>query len=217
MTLKDTKIVNIIFLLCWASIAYPAAPKVGKIAAAKYFEKNSEEQIKNNRALASIEDVLRPEDRYLAFGVSSFTKSDAYNWGSANKEQNIGKIGLDMTYRLSESNYIDYGLRVLYTQYEPLNKKTSKMSFMYAAILPDAGSKFPLYFGAAAGPGIFFEQLADESSVALDYQLFLGLRIFNLFDSTGFFLEGGIKNHIQLTSDGQLNGMYVSSGAIFTF
>lgn len=217
MILRFIKLISFLFLLNSLSIAHAAAPKVGKIAAAKYFEQNPEHQGKESRDLASADDGVLPEDRYLAFGLSSFTKSDTFNWGSSNNEQNIGKLGLDMTYRLSESNYIDYGLRVLYTEYEPRNQKVNKISFMSTAILPDAGSKFPLYFGAAAGLGVFFSQLKDESPVALDYQIFLGLRIFNLFESTGFYLEGGIKNHLQLTSDGQLNGMYISSGAVFTF
>lgn len=193
-----------------------SAPKVGRTAAAKYFQKNPDE-FKNNRDIASDEEGLREEERYLAFGASLFTKSESFSWGSANKEQNIGKLGLDMTYRLSQSNYVDYALRVSYAEYEPLNQKANKMSFMYAAVLPDAGSKFPLYFGAAAGLGIFFTQLSNESPVTADYQLFLGLRMFNLFDSTGFYLEAGMKNHLQITTDGQLNGTYISSGAIFTF
>lgn len=209
--------ITILFMLLMDCNVYAAAPKVGKSAAAKYFQKNPEDQTKNIRYVASEEYGLGAEERYLAFGASLFTNSESYNWGNINNEKDIGKYGFDMTYRLSQSNYVDYAIRVSYSEYAPLNQKANKMSFMYAATLPDAGSKFPLYFGAAAGPGIFFTQLNNESSIALDYQLFLGLRIFNLFDSTGFYIEGGMKNHLQLTSDGQLNGTYISSGAIFTF
>ena len=217
MRYKRHKAIIILFVLSMCCDIYASAPKVGKSAAAKYFQKNPEDQAKNIRYVASEEFGLGSEERYLTFGASLFTKSESYNWGNINNEQDIGKYGVDMTYRLSQSNYVDYALRVSYAEYTPLNQKANKMSFMYAAILPDAGSKFPLYFGAAAGPGIFFTQLNNESSIALDYQLFLGLRIFNLFDSTGFYIEGGMKNHLQLTSDGQLNGTYISSGAIFTF
>ena len=193
------------------------ASKVGRAAAAKYFAKNPEEQLKTLRVMASEETVLKSEDRYLAFGVSLFTKSDSYDWGAAGKEEGVGKYGLDMTYRLSESNYVDYALRVSFNEYLPLSQKANKMSFLYSATLPDASSKFPLYFGAAAGAGVFFTQLPNESPVTFDYHLFLGLRIFNLFDTTGFYVEGGMKNHLQLTSDGQLNGTYISAGALFTF
>lgn len=217
MLFSGDKIIISLFVLLGSSLSFSAAPKVGKQAAAKYFQKNTEQQVRDARYVASDEQSLGSEERYLAFGVSLFTKSESYNWGNINKEVDIGKYGVDMTYRLSESNYVDYALRVSYSEYTPLNQKANKISFMYAATLPDAGSKFPLYFGVAAGPGVFFTQLPDESPVALDYQLFLGLRIFNLFDSTGFYIEGGMKNHLQFTSDGQLNGTYISAGALFTF
>lgn len=211
----DSKIAVLLFTCFIGNLVQAAAPKVGRAAAAKYFEKNPEEQLRSARTMAS--DDIGAEERYLAFGASFFTRSESFNWGGAAKEQDNGKYGLDMTYRLSQNNFVDYALRVAYTEYLPLGQKANKMSFMYSATLPDAGSKFPLYFGAAAGPGVFFTQLSGESSLSLDYQLFLGLRIFNLFDSTGFYVEGGMKNHLQLTSDGQLNGTYMSAGALFTF
>lgn len=191
------------------------APKVGRAAAAKYFQQNPD--AKQTRYVASEDGAISAGERYLMFGASLFTKTEAFNWGTVNKQEDVGKFGVDMTYRLDSTNYIDYALKVAYTEYEVQSQRANKMSFMYAAILPDAGSKFPLYFGAAAGPGVFFTQLSNESSVTLDYQLFLGLRIFDLFGSTGFYLEGGMKNHLQLTSDGQLNGTYMSAGAIFSF
>jgi hypothetical protein len=210
--------------------AYATAPKVGRNAAAKYFQSGNkvgdsrfsqagdqEEEAAPRRYPSNI-DSLSSEQRYLAFGLSNYMSSDAYNWGMSGKEESIGKWGLDMTYRVSEyNNLMDQAVRVSYTEYKPAGKRASKMSFMYALTLPDAGSKFPLYFGFAAGPGIFFKQLEDESSLSLDYQLFLGLRLFNLFESAGFYVEAGLKNHLQLTSDGQVNGNYISVGAIFTF
>lgn len=214
---KPILIVSIlhISILGFNSASAAAAPKVGRAAAAKYFQQNPD--AKQTRYVASEDGAISADERYLMFGASLFTKTEAFNWGTVNKQEDVGKYGVDMTYRLDSTNYIDYALKVAYTEYEVQRQRASKMSFMYAAILPDAGSKFPLYFGAAAGPGVFFTQLANESSVSLDYQLFLGLRIFDLFGSTGFYLEGGMKNHLQLTSDGQLNGTYMSAGAIFSF
>ena len=214
---KHLKILFTVLVLWSGGFANASAPKVGRTAAAKYFAKNPEEQVKIARTTASEVVGLGSEERYLAFGASLFTKSESFNWGGTSKEEYVGKYGVDMTYRLSESNYVDYAIRISYTEYLARNQKANKMSFMYSATLPDAGSKFPLYFGAALGAGVFFTQLPDESPVSLDYQLFLGLRIFNLFDSTGFYVEGGMKNHVQLTSDGQLNGTYFSAGGIFTF
>ncbi len=211
--------------------SHATAPKVGRNAAAKYFQTGNkvgdsrfsqaidqEEETSDPRRYPSNIDSLSTEQRYLAFGLSNYMSSDAYNWGMSGKEESVGKWGLDMTYRVSEyNNLMDQAVRVSYTEFKPAGKRASKMSFMYALTLPDAGSKFPLYFGFAAGPGIFFKQLEDESSLSLDYQLFLGLRLFNLFESTGFYIEAGLKNHLQLTSDGQVNGNYISTGAIFTF
>jgi hypothetical protein len=199
------------------------APKVGKKAAAKYFQAQSgsaegQDQPSFQPRHPSSVEPLSTEDRYLALGLSQYLSTDSYNWGSSTKEEGVGKWGLDMTYRISQSsNLLDQAVRISYTEFEPAGKRATKMSFMYALTLPDAGSQFPLYFGFAVGPGIFFKQLPDESPLALDYQMFAGLRLFNVFEKTGFYVEGGLKNHLQLTSDGQVNGTYFSAGAIFTF
>lgn len=193
-----------------------AAPLVGKKAAAKYFQAEGDSSYETPRYPSSIES-LTSEDHYMALGLSTYTNSKAYKWGT-NSETNVAKTGVDMTYRLTQDyELFDEVIRVSYNTYRPAGQKASKMSFMYGITFPDATSKFPLYFGFVAGPGIFFNQLDGESTIALDYQMFLGLRLFNLFERTGFFVEGGIKNHLHLTSDGQLNGTYVSAGAVFTF
>lgn len=194
------------------------APLVGKKAAAKYFQAKGDNsyEVSQPRYPSSIES-LTSDDHFMALGVSTYTSSKAYNWG-INNEQDVAKTGLDMTYRLTQEYALfDEVIRVSYNSYSPAGQNASKMSFLYGMTFPDATSRFPLYFGAVLGPGIFFNQLDGESTVSLDYQMFLGLRLFNLFEKTGFFVEGGIKNHLQLTSDGQLNGTYISAGAIFTF
>ncbi len=220
--LKDMKLFNIIligFSIVSSTTFAAGAPLVGRKAAAKYFQAkgdSSYEAAEPPRYPSSIES-LSSEDHYMALGISTYTSSKAYKWGT-NNEQDVAKTGVDMTYRLTQDyELFDEVIRVSYNTYRPAGQKASKMSFMYGITFPDATSKFPLYFGLAAGPGIFFNQLDGESTIALDYQMFLGLRLFNLFESTGFFVEGGIKNHLHLTSDGQLNGTYVSAGAIFTF
>ena len=209
------KVFFVLLILFGARLSFANAPKVGRTAAAKYFQKNTDAPAVE-RTMAS--EVLSADDRFLGLGVSSYTKSEAHQWGTSNREDSIGKLGIDLTYRLSSyNNLLDYSLKVSYNEYEPALQKASKLSFLYAVTLPDAGSRFPLYFGAAAGAGVFFSQLSGESPVTLDYQLFLGLRLFDLFDKMGLYVEGGLKNHVQLTSDGQLNGTYVGAGAIFTF
>ncbi len=196
------------------------APKVGKRAAARYFQSESpgnQPEVANQRVASAVEP-MSSEDHFLAFGFSSYVSSDAYKWGQSGKEEKVGKWGIDMAYRIGQySNVIDHGIRVSYNEFEASMKRASKLSLMYGLTLPDATSQFPLYFGAAFGPGIFMTQLENESSLTLDYQLFLGLRLFNIFENTGFYVEGGMKNHLQLTSDGQLNGTYISAGGVFTF
>ena len=216
---------SLIFLLTASFLHAETAPKVGRNAAAKYFQKNGTASAKYDVEPASAQprypssiDSLRPQEHYLALGIGSFTSSDVYKWGDSGKQTDIAKVGFDMTYRLTpESRLFDQVVRVSYNTYEPLGQSTSKMSFLYGITFPDAGSQFPLYFGLLAGPGIFFKQLDGESSIAFDYQMILGLRLFNLFESTGFFIEGGLRNHLHITSDGQLNGTFVSAGAVFTF
>ena len=197
-----------------------SAPKVGKAAAAKYFQaqgKVTDDTAYEARRPSSVEG-LGVGEHFLAVGVGSFSQTDAYKWGQDSKQEDIGKFGVDMTYRLTpDSTLFDQALRVSYNEYKPNGQHVSKLSFMYALTLPDAGSQFPLYFGVAAGPGVFLKQLDGESSLSLDYQLFLGLRLFNVFDKVGFYIEGGMRNHLHLTSDGQLNGTFISAGAVFTF
>ncbi len=203
------------------------APKVGKRAAARYFQSESPtgrgdpsgtQQEMANQRVASAPDTMSAEDHFLAFGFSNYVSSDAYKWGGDGKEEKVGKWGIDMMYRIGQySNVIDHGIRVSYNEFEATMKRASKLSLMYGLTLPDASSQFPLYFGAAFGPGIFMTQLENESALTFDYQLYLGLRLFNIFENTGFYVEGGMKNHLQLTSDGQLNGTYISAGGVFTF
>lgn len=194
------------------------APKVGRAAAAKYFQNNPEIGTRYTASESMDGSAGLSGSRYMTFGVSAFTKSDAFSWGGSTKETDVGKWGVDLNYRLSQyNNLLDYSLRVSYQEYEPANQRANKLIFMYAATLPDAESRFPLYFGGAVGAGVFLTQLPDESPVTLDYSLYLGMRLFDVFESTGFYLEGGLKNHLQLTSNGQLNGTYVSAGAVFTF
>ena len=68
-----------------------------------------------------------------------------------------------------------------------------------------------------AGLGVFFRQVEEESNLSFDYQLVLGVRFLDVINSTGFFMEYGMKNHVQLLSDGQVNGNAISAGATFAF
>ena len=125
---------------------------------------------------------------------------------------------MGLTYRLGEwVNSMDLNFRVDFTEYSLLEGSASKLSFLPMITFPDVASKFPLYFGVGAGLGVFMHQLDGESSVAFEYQVIGGLRFFNVLPNTGFFLEGGLKNHILLLTDGQFNGPFVALGSVFLF
>lgn len=197
-------------------------PKVGRKAAAKYFQANGKSGATDDPSYASRNpasiETLDSSDHYLTVSLGKMTQSDAYNWGINTKESDVGGMVFDLTYRLTmDSSLYDQGIRVSYADYTPAGQRAQKLSFMYAMLLPDAGSQFPLYFGLAAGPGIFMKQITNESAITLDYQLLLGLRLFNVFEKSGFSIEGGLRNHLQLTSDGQFNSVYATAGAVFTF
>ncbi len=198
------------FFLIIAQMSWAAeAPVVGREAAAKYFQK---------REPAESSLTTGNEDHYLALHLGTYTSSQAYEWGRHGKEEDIGSTNLGVTYRVGEwHNSMDLNVRIEYSEFKVAGEKPNKLSFMPLITFPDSGSKFPLYFGAGIGLGIFMKQISEESPLSLDYQLVAGARFFNVFENTGFFIESGLKNHLLITSSGQLNGVFVSGGAVFTF
>lgn len=211
----------VLFLLTLGTTSFAlGAPKVGKLAAARYFQGEKSAEKRGTAAEKEAEEGSSKKltDHYMALGLGNFSNGTAYNWGQNGKEENVGKWGVDLTYRFSEQDYLfDEALRVSYVQYNPATQDVSKLSFLYALTLPEANSKFPIYFGVAGGLGIFMKQVDQESFISLDYQLYLGVRAFNLFDSVGLYVEGGMRNHLHITSDGQFNGTFLSLGTIFNF
>lgn len=183
-------------------------PRVGREAAAKYFQKSSPSENPGYGARG---------DHYMSFHVGRMMSNQSYEWGGSGKKENVGKDSVGFTYRFSEWHLSDLGVRVDYNTYEVNNTLLSKLSIMPIITFPEAASMFPIYFGVGGGIGVFFKQLEGESALSLDYQLVAGARFLNVFENTGFFLESGLKNHIQLLSSGQLNGTYLTTGAVFTF
>jgi hypothetical protein len=187
------------------------APVVGRGAAAKYFEKRAP----NN------EDSSRwstPGARLLSLHVGSYSQSTAYVWNGKGKQTGVGRSSYGVTYRVAEwQNSMDMHIRIDFNEYRLGDKTATKMSFMPLVLFPDSSANFPLYFGAGIGAGVYFKQVEDESNLALDYQLVTGARFTNLFEGTGFFIEGGLKNHLHLLSDGQFNGTFLAGGLVFTF
>lgn len=182
-------------------------PPVGKEVAADYM---------SSRASASDENTGR-QSHYLAIHVGRLMSGDAWEWGQRNKLSDAGSYSAGVTYRVKEWSTMDLNLRIDFNEYKVLGETPLKMSLMPLLIFPDASSKFPLYFGVGGGPGIFFKQLADESQIAFDYQLLMGARFFDIANQAGFFVETGMKNHLLVLTSGQFNGVFLTTGAVFTF
>jgi hypothetical protein len=157
-------------------------------------------------------------EHFLGLHIGGFIDSESYKWGVVDKADDQGKMTIGVTYRMGEwSSTMDLLLRVDFNSYELVDGTPVKMSVMPMLVFPEASSKFPLYFGIGAGLGVYFKQISQESALALDYQLIGGVRLFDVFENTGFSFEMGLKNHLHLLSDGQFNGVFAAAGVIFTF
>lgn len=191
-----------------AAQAQDSQPRVGRAAAAKYFQPDEAAGSFAPRASS---------DHFLALHAGRYMGSQSYEWGPSN-EKDVGGNMFGVTYRVGEwYNSMDMAIRIEYGEFSLNNEKPTKLSLMPLITFPDANARFPLYFGAGLGLGIFFTQISGESPLSLDYQLVAGARFFDVFENTGFFIESGIKNHLLVTSSGQLNGTFLALGAVFTF
>ncbi|MEN0058150.1 MAG: hypothetical protein AAGB31_04900 [Bdellovibrio sp.] len=183
-------------------------PVVGRDAAARYFEPRQPAQ----------SSVTGSTDHYLALHFGRYMASQSYDWGKNGQEDDVGNNTFGVTYRVGEwLNSMDMNLRIDYSEFDVGREDASKLSFLPLITFPDASSRFPLYFGAGLGLGIFFQQASSKSALSLDYQLVAGARFFNIYENTGFFVEAGLKNHLLLLSSGQLNGTFLAAGLVFTF
>jgi hypothetical protein len=182
---------------------------VGKEAAAEYFQKNPD-----SRETARDSDT----DHYLALHFGKMMNSESWDWGGSGKLLDVGGNTYGLTYRFEEfTTTSDLNLRVDFIEYSINEDRPMKMSIMPLLIFPEAGSRFPIYFGFGLGAGVFFKQVRGSSALSLDYQLITGARFFDVFENTGFFIEAGLKNHLHLLSSGQLNSSFLTGGAVFTF
>jgi hypothetical protein len=199
-----------LILLSFAFVNHQAsAQTVGRDAAAGYMGRAPSDQ-----------QAASPGNRnhYMALHVGKLVGADAWKWGHEEKSKDVGSGTFGVTYRVKEwSDTSDFVIRIDFNEYSIEHQRPQKLSFLPMILFPESASEFPLYFGAGLGPGVFFKQLDNESSLSLDYQLVVGIRFFDVFDNVGLFLESGLKNHIQLTSDGQVNSSFIAAGALFTF
>lgn len=215
------QIYSTLFILAATSVSYASDPVVGREAAQKYFQKtddvsyesNGGDAVFGNRGAAS-----QGTDKYLALHYGRYMSSESYSWDRKGNTDDVGKNQFGLTYKVSDAyDSLDVAIRVDYLEYDLTESKPTKLSFLPIITFPQASSRFPLYFGMGAGLGVFLKQESGKSAVSFDYQLFAGARFFNVFENTGFFIEAGLKNHLNLLSTGQFNGTYLASGLVFTF
>lgn len=210
------------------------APRVGRQAAAKYFQKRQtasndvDDQGSGPSAYSSgsgnsssSSSFQGSGDHYLALHFGKMMSSQAYDWGPQPMMKDAGDYTAGITYRLGEwKNSMDLNLRLDFIQYTldgATQTHPQKLSFLPMITLPDVSSRFPLYFGVGMGPGVFLQQVDGKAPLSLDYQLIAGARFFNVVDNAGFFIEAGLKNHLLLWNSGQFNGTFLAAGAVFTF
>ena len=198
----------LLILLGVSKIAMAAeAPVVGRGAAEKYFE-NAERKVTQYGS----------DNHYLGLYAGRFMGNSAWDWGAKGRTDDVGNYNIGVTYRMNQySDSADLCIRFEFDEYTIEADKPLKFSIMPLLTFPDASSKFPLYFGAGAGLGVFFKQIKDASSIALDYQLIMGARFFDVFENVGFSIETGLKNHLHLMNGGQFNGVFLTAGGVFTF
>lgn len=194
------------------------APPTGKKAAQEYFIKRKKSQpAKSNYKTQSKDYTPGPAERYLSLQVGLFFDEESYKWAEGN-DDDVSQLNGGVTYRMGEwVNSMDMNFRADITSYDLKQGKAVKLSLLPLITFPDVRSRFPLYFGAGAGLGVFFKQIRDESHISFDYQVVAGGRLFNIVENMGLVAEVGMKNHVLLLSDGQFNGAFFSLGALFEF
>lgn len=210
-------------------------PKFGKKKSDTYFHARQKRQVANSGVVTVGEDPYqapvaqqpaRQQSRLLnsegthvmAIQAGFYLDDKAHRWGPKSTAEDVGQWNLGVTYQMGEwVNSMDLYFRADFQGYKVEDESANKMSLLGLVTFPDIRSGFPIYFGAALGVGIFFDQIEDESSLSLDYQIVLGARVLDIYEGIGFIAETGVKNHVFLTSKGQFNGYFFSLGAVFKF
>jgi hypothetical protein len=203
---------TLILLSVISQSASAETPKVGRRAAAKYL--NPVDPAQEDVAQ---EDRHRRVDRLIMLHVGGYSSSTSYAWKGDNKRTGLAYATYGVTYLFDAWSGIDVNVRFDFSEYKIDDDRATKLSLMPLWTFPLAETEFPLYFGFGVGAGVYFIQLPDESNLSVDYQLVAGARFLNLIDNFGAFVEFGMKNHLHLLSDGQLNGTALAAGAVFTF
>ncbi len=207
MGLKNSFLI-VMACICSATVTVSAAAKrVGRQAAAEYFQNSS----------TTASNGSSGGDNFMMIDYGAFTKSEAYQWPMTGPKKSVAKATYGITYLLSEWNSLDLNLRADFNEFLINQERLVKISFLPLITFPRIETRFPIYFGMGAGLGVFFKQIDSESNLSFDYQLVTGVRMMDVLNGMGFFVEYGLKNHLHLLSDGQLNATAVTGGAVFSF
>lgn len=180
--------------------------EVGRGAAAKYLSRETGEPITKSHG-----------ENFLMLLAGPYVNSASYAWKGSDKRTGIARNSYGVTYLFDQWHNIDTNIRIDFTDFQIDDDRLLKMSLMPLWTFPMVETKFPLYFGIGAGLGVFFKQVEQESNISLDYQLVTGLRFPDLLENAGFVVEFGMKNHVHVLSDGQLNATALSIGVVFSF
>jgi hypothetical protein len=212
--MKLTKLIFVFGLLfILSTISFAQTPKVGKKAAGEYLSKKPETvEVEDSESSGSTANMLM-------LHLGAYTASQAYEWNKSGREDGVGHANYGMTYLYTDWHNFDLNLRAEFSEFKVGTNEDRALKFSMLPLItfPRAESKFPIYFGFGAGLGIFFQQAKDESNLSFDYQLVVGSRFMDIWANTGLFVEYGMKNHLLVLTDGQLNGTVLSAGAVFTF
>ena len=193
-------ILGLALVFIWGSSrASRAEESVGRAAAQKYFQSDS------GSASSGV----------LMLHYGQFLNSDAYSWADASPVDGAGLSTFGITGSLEEWHGFDLNLRADLINYNLNPKPAQQLIVMPLLTFPRAQTGFPLYFGAGLGPGIFTQQIANKSVLAIDYELLIGARFMHLYEGVGVFIEGAMKNDFFALSTGQFIGTALEFGFIF--
>jgi hypothetical protein len=195
------KVTGFLFILLSMVFAHADQPVVGRKAAQKYFSSDS--------SGSGGEHVL------VLYG-GEYMDSQAYAWGP-NTIGGAGQANYGAGFTFDQWHNIDVSGRIDVSEFMLQGNRADKASFLPMLSFPRASSRFPLYIGAGAGLGVFFQQLSNKSALSLDYELVVGVRFMEIARSVGLFFEYGFKNQFFFLSDGQFIGTALTGGLIFDF
>jgi hypothetical protein len=213
----------ITLILIFSFSANSEAPKqpdevyVGQPVGRKYEEPAGKDTARKYFTQDASRSSQAPGENMLMLHVGRYMDSEAYSWAPNPSVTGVGQGNFGLTYLYDQWHGMDLNIRVDYTEYDVTGTRATKLSFLPLITFPRTDTRFPLYFGIGMGPGIFMQQVKNKSNISFDYQLAVGLRFLDLLPGVGAFIEFGMKNHLHVLSEGQLNGTTFTFGPVFTF